>query len=108
MDLQPPQGEGNEHQPTRAERMTTVAPLVWDKRSQVVQATDIRKWWKENRIAQEKNSSPNMWKQCHQTSDFKGLLQENKMQGKRRWIQGLKWKVNKTNLQEKNLPGKKG
>lgn len=101
MDLQPPQGEGNEHQPTRAERMTTVAPLMWDRRSQVVQATDIRKWWKENRIAPEKNSSPNMWKQCHKTSDFKGLLQENKMQGERRWIQGLKWKVNKTNLQEK-------
>lgn len=70
--------------------MTTAGPLVYNSRLQVVQDTDIRKCWKENRIAPEKNSDPNMWKQCHQTRDFKGLLQKNKMQRGRGWIQGLK------------------
>lgn len=59
---------------------------------QVVRDIDIRKCGKENRIAPEKNPNPNMWKQCPQTRDFKGLLLKKKMGGGGRMDSGAKTK----------------
>jgi hypothetical protein len=66
--------------------MSTVAPLcaIGGFRLFRLQAADIRKHWKENRIAPEENSILNVWKQCHQVSDFKEQLQKNKMQEKKK------------------------
>lgn len=89
--------------------MATAGPLVFNSWFQIVQDTDIRKCWKENRIAPEKNSVPNMWKQCYQTRDFKGLLQKNKMQGGERMDSGDKMKGKQNRLAGgKKLPGNKG